>query len=72
MDDEFGRARRYISKEFSPRGNWTTHGFVARFIGGFLSAYDISSDELFLDRATNWADAFLDCVDNETGCRLNR
>lgn len=57
MTEEFKRARDYVQNEWSPRGSWSLFEFIIRFVGGFVSIYELSGDKLFLDKAKECADA---------------
>jgi mannosyl-oligosaccharide alpha-1,2-mannosidase len=70
LSDEFERATKYI-KTMKPFNQ--IHSTVSvfetniRIVGGFLSAYDLSGDPIFLKRAQEMADILLTAYDNSTG-----
>jgi mannosyl-oligosaccharide alpha-1,2-mannosidase len=65
----YERARRYISEVL----NWDQTQSVCffettiRYVGGLLSAYDLTGDKLFLDKAKELADYLLPAFNTNTG-----
>jgi mannosyl-oligosaccharide alpha-1,2-mannosidase len=65
----YERARRYISEVL----NWDQSHSVCffettiRYVGGLLSAYELTGDKLFLDKARDLADRLLPAFNTNTG-----
>ena len=57
LTEEFKAARDYIANDFKPSGSWSLFEFLIRFVGGFVSTYQLTGDEIFLKRAVECADA---------------
>lgn len=57
LTEDFQKARDYIEKDFKPNGSWSLFEFIIRFVGGFISIYQLSNDKLFLDKAVESAEA---------------
>lgn len=57
LTEEYQRARDYIQNDFKPSGSWSLFEFLIRFVGGFVSMYELSLDKLYLDKAVECADA---------------
>lgn len=69
MKDEFYRARDWIRDHFNPTPNSAVSFFetTIRSLGGLLSAYALSKDRVFIDKAVPLADALLKAVDENSG-----
>lgn len=67
LEDEFEKARNFIALDFAPSGKWSVFEFVIRFVGGFLSAYQMTEDPLFLEKAVACCRAILASYSNATG-----
>ncbi|KAI0789489.1 glycoside hydrolase [Abortiporus biennis] len=69
LEDEYKRARSWIenSLTFERDGNFNTFETTIRVLGGLLSAYHLSDDSLFLDKAKDLADRMLPAFDTPSG-----
>jgi mannosyl-oligosaccharide alpha-1,2-mannosidase len=67
---EFQHAREFVAHDFAPHGNWTVFEFIIRFVGSFISAYELTGDPLFLDKAVDCAAAVVPLFDPITGIPL--
>ncbi|KAK9909409.1 hypothetical protein WJX75_001817 [Coccomyxa subellipsoidea] len=69
MRKEFGRARDWVADQMSIDMNCQTSLFelVIRAVGGLLSAYDLSGDEVFLTKAQAIAERMMPAFDTPTG-----
>jgi len=72
MKEEFERARDFVStlnfqKDYSVSFFETT----IRYLGGFLSAFTLSDDPVFLRKAVELADALLPAFDTPTGIAMH-
>lgn len=57
LTEEYQKAREFVEKDFAPSGGWSLFEFIIRYVGGFISAYELTHDKLFLKRAVQCADA---------------
>lgn len=67
LTNEYIEAREFIAKEFKPNGRWSLFEFIIRFVGGFISIYQLSNDKIFLDKAVQCTDAILPLFDKQNG-----
>jgi len=71
MKDEFKRGRDYIANKLPAFNSIPSTVSVfetnIRMVGGFLSAYDLSHDEVFLKKAREMADLLANAFDEATG-----
>ncbi|OQV23908.1 Mannosyl-oligosaccharide alpha-1,2-mannosidase IA [Hypsibius exemplaris] len=68
--DEFKAARDWIASNLNVSqsdGEVSVFEFNIRYIGGLLSAYALSKDKMFLDKADEMANAVLPAFDTPTG-----
>lgn len=76
MRDEFDEAREWVAKnlQFAVNRDISLFETNIRVLGGLLSAFDLSKDKMFLEKATDLADRFLPAFDPVTGipkCSIN-
>ena len=72
MHDEFQEARAWVARSLTfgkHMGVVSVFETVIRALGGLLSAFDLSQDRVFLDRAVELADLVLPAIDRESGSR---
>ncbi|KAG1137837.1 hypothetical protein G6F37_006665 [Rhizopus arrhizus] len=69
LDEEFNEAKEFVSKI-----SWTSteepvqlFETVIRYLGGFLSAFDLSNETIFLEKAVELANLLLPAFDTPTG-----
>ncbi|XP_019442660.1 PREDICTED: mannosyl-oligosaccharide 1,2-alpha-mannosidase MNS1-like [Lupinus angustifolius] len=74
LDAQFKRAREWIAKSLDFNKNIEVSVFetTIRVLGGLLSAYDLSDDELFLEKARDLADKLLPAWNTPSGIPFNR
>ncbi|KAI0694435.1 glycoside hydrolase [Cytidiella melzeri] len=73
LEDEYQRARKWVEEklDFDKDGNFNTFETTIRVLGGLLSAYHLSEDELFLEKAVDLADRILPAFDTGSGLPLS-
>ncbi|XP_047332909.1 mannosyl-oligosaccharide 1,2-alpha-mannosidase MNS1-like isoform X2 [Impatiens glandulifera] len=73
LDEEFQRAREWVANTLDFNKNYDASVFetTIRVVGGLLSAYDLSSDKLFLGKAKDIADRLLPAWDTPSGIPYN-
>ncbi|XP_047327383.1 mannosyl-oligosaccharide 1,2-alpha-mannosidase MNS1 [Impatiens glandulifera] len=73
LDEEFQRAREWVANTLDFNKNYDASVFetTIRVVGGLLSAYDLSSDKMFLDKAKDIADRLLPAWDTPSGIPYN-
>ncbi|KAJ2760638.1 hypothetical protein H4S06_001625 [Coemansia sp. BCRC 34490] len=70
LKDEFARARDFVAAiDFRRDGGQLAKVFETniRYVGGLLSAYELSSDTVFLDKAVELADILMAAFDTPLG-----
>ncbi|KAI9112575.1 hypothetical protein K1719_016498 [Acacia pycnantha] len=74
LEDQFQRAREWIANSLDFNKNIEVSVFetTIRVLGGLLSAYDLSGDKIFLEKARELADKLLPAWDSPTGIPFNR
>ncbi|XP_061361554.1 mannosyl-oligosaccharide 1,2-alpha-mannosidase MNS1-like isoform X1 [Gastrolobium bilobum] len=74
LDAQFKRAREWIAKSLYFNKNIEVSVFetTIRVLGGLLSAYDLSGDKVFLEKARDLADKLLPAWDTPSGIPFNR
>ncbi|XP_024197034.1 mannosyl-oligosaccharide 1,2-alpha-mannosidase MNS1 isoform X2 [Rosa chinensis] len=73
LDQQFQRAREWVATSLNFNKNYEASVFetTIRVIGGLLSAYDLSDDKLFLDKARDIADRLLPAWNTPSGIPYN-
>ncbi|KAL9247224.1 hypothetical protein vseg_020677 [Gypsophila vaccaria] len=73
LDEQFQRAREWIanSLDFNKEYDASVFETTIRVVGGLLSAYDLSNDKIFLEKARDIADRLLPAWDTPTGIPYN-
>ncbi|XP_050372184.1 mannosyl-oligosaccharide 1,2-alpha-mannosidase MNS2-like isoform X4 [Argentina anserina] len=73
LDKQFQRAREWVASSLDFNKNYGASVFetTIRVIGGLLSAYDLSGDKLFLDKARDIADRLLPAWNTPSGIPYN-
>lgn len=74
LEDEFQKAREWIANSLDFNKDYEASVFetTIRVVGGLLSAYDLSGDEMFLDKARDISDRLLPAWDTPSGIPYNR
>lgn len=68
LDEQFQKAKSWItSLDFNKGVDASVFETTIRVLGGLLSAYDLSGDDVFLDKAKQIADRLLPAWDTPTG-----
>ncbi|CAI0410350.1 unnamed protein product [Linum tenue] len=73
LDEQFQRAREWVatSLDFNKDYDASVFETTIRVVGGLLSAYDLSGDKVFLEKAKDIADRLLPAWDTPTGIPYN-
>lgn len=72
MKEEFERARDFVATlNFKKDYGVSFFETTIRYLGGFLSAYTLSQEKVFLDKAVELADALLPAFDTPTGIPMH-
>ncbi|ESR41000.1 Mannosyl-oligosaccharide 1,2-alpha-mannosidase MNS1 [Citrus sinensis] len=73
LDEQFQRAREWIanSLDFNKSYDASVFETTIRVVGGLLSAYDLSGDKVFLEKARDIADRLLPAWNTRTGIPYN-
>ncbi|KAI4335347.1 hypothetical protein L6164_014001 [Bauhinia variegata] len=74
LDDQFQRAKEWIANSLNFNKNIDVSVFetTIRVLGGLLSAYDLSGDMVFLEKARDIADRLLPAWNTPSGIPYNR
>ncbi|KAJ7955848.1 alpha-1,2-Mannosidase [Quillaja saponaria] len=73
LKDQFQRARDWVANSLNFNKDYEASVFetTIRVLGGLLSAYDLSGDKVFLEKATNIADKLLPAWNTPSGIPYN-
>ncbi|RGB24792.1 Glycoside Hydrolase Family 47 protein [Rhizophagus diaphanus] len=73
LKDEFNVSREFVSKLNFTNSNDGTNVFetIIRYLGGLLSAFELSDDHIFLEKAKELGKALLYAFNNDTGLPYN-
>ncbi|KAJ4718777.1 alpha-1,2-Mannosidase [Melia azedarach] len=73
LDEQFQRAREWVANSLDFNKDYDASVFetTIRVVGGLLSAYDLSGDKVFLEKAKDIADRLLPAWDTPTGIPYN-
>lgn len=74
LEDEFRKAREWVANSLNFNKDYEASVFetTIRVVGGLLSAYDLSGDEVFLEKAKDIGDRLLPAWDTPSGIPYNR
>nr|CAD1823176.1 unnamed protein product [Ananas comosus var. bracteatus] len=74
LEDEFQKAREWVANTLDFNKDYEASVFetTIRVVGGLLSAYDLSGDGVFLEKAKDIADRLLPAWDTSSGIPYNR
>lgn len=74
LKDQFQKAREWVANSLDFNKNYEASVFetTIRVVGGLLSAYDLSGDSMFLEKARDIADRLLPAWNTPTGIPYNR
>ncbi|EKM61778.1 glycoside hydrolase family 47 protein [Phanerochaete carnosa HHB-10118-sp] len=69
LEDDYKRAREWIATklDFEKDADFNTFETTIRVLGGLLSAYSLTGDDLFLEKAQDLADRILPAFDTPSG-----
>ncbi|XP_019426934.1 PREDICTED: mannosyl-oligosaccharide 1,2-alpha-mannosidase MNS1-like [Lupinus angustifolius] len=73
LHEQFEKAKEWVSSSLDFNKNYEASVFetTIRVVGGLLSAYDLSGDKVFLDKARDIADRLLPAWNTSTGIPYN-
>lgn len=73
LDEQFQRAREWVANSLDFNKDYDASVFetTIRIVGGLLSAYDLSNDKMFLEKAQDIADRLLPAWDTSSGIPYN-
>uniref|UniRef100_A0A803M9S1 alpha-1,2-Mannosidase n=1 Tax=Chenopodium quinoa TaxID=63459 RepID=A0A803M9S1_CHEQI len=73
LDEQFQRAREWVANmlDFNKDYDASVFETTIRVVGGLLSAYDLSNDKMFLEKAQDIADRLLPAWDTSSGIPYN-
>lgn len=69
LRDEYDQARAFIKENFTMANanQLSTFETTIRFLGGFLSLYALTADPIYIDKATEVADALMPAFETKSG-----
>ncbi|CAN1306066.1 Mannosyl-oligosaccharide 1,2-alpha-mannosidase MNS1 [Linum perenne] len=73
LDEQFQRAKEWVANSLDFNKDYDASVFetTIRVVGGLLSAYDLSGEKVFIEKATDIADRLLPAWDSPTGIPYN-
>ncbi|KAF6155642.1 hypothetical protein GIB67_034737 [Kingdonia uniflora] len=74
LDEQFQKAKEWVASSLDFNKNYEASVFetTIRVVGGLLSAFDLSGDKVFLEKARDIADRLLPAWDTPSGIPYNR
>lgn len=74
LDEEYQRARTWVAEKmsFERDGNFNTFETTIRVLGGLLSAFHLSGDSMYVERAKDLADRIVPAFSTKTGLPLSQ
>ncbi|PCH34404.1 glycoside hydrolase family 47 protein [Wolfiporia cocos MD-104 SS10] len=74
VDEEYARARKWVAEglSFDRQGNFNTFETTIRVLGGLLSAYDLTHDDIYLERAKDLGDRLISAFSTPMGLPLSQ
>jgi len=74
LKEEFKKARDWVAESLDFDKDYEASVFetIIRVVGGLLSAYDLSADKIFLEKARDITDRLLPAWDTSSGIPYNR
>lgn len=74
LDEQFQKAKEWVANSLDFNKDYEASVFetTIRVVGGLLSAYDLSGDKVFLDKAKDIGDRLLPAWDTPSGIPYNR
>ena len=66
LDEEFAHARAYVRDDFTLHGSINVFEHTIRVLGGLLSTYSLSGDEIFLTKAVDVGNVLLRAFDENS------
>ncbi|CAN3486237.1 endoplasmic reticulum mannosyl-oligosaccharide 1,2-alpha-mannosidase [Diutina catenulata] len=68
-DEEVARARKWVRDDLNYHFNYEVNTFetTIRMLGGLIAAFDISGDDVYLDRAVDLANALMGAFESPSG-----
>jgi len=69
LEEEFAEARDWVATEltFNRKGRFNSFEITIRMLGGLLSAYHLSADDLFLQKAIDLGERMLPIFQTRSG-----
>ena len=67
LDDEFQQARKWVNESIAFGDNVSFFEAVIRCVGGLMSAYELTKDQLFLEKAVKLGNLLMNAFKTETG-----
>ncbi|KZT73425.1 glycoside hydrolase family 47 protein [Daedalea quercina L-15889] len=73
LDKEYERARKWVAEDlsFERDGDFNTFETTIRVLGGLLSAFHLTKDMIYIERAKDLADRMMPAFDTPTGLPLS-
>ena len=71
LSDEYARARNWVAETLHFEKNYEASVFetTIRIVGGLVAAYDLSGDEMYLEKCTDLLEHLKPAFGTKTGCR---
>ena len=67
LTEPYERVRRFVKEDFAPNGGWSLFEFIIRYLGGLLSAAELTGDEVFTNAAVKVGYALLPIMQKTGG-----
>lgn len=67
LEEPYRKVRNFVKNQFAPHGSWSLFEFNIRYLGGLLSAYSLSHDQVFKKAAVGLGDAVNEIMEQTGG-----
>jgi mannosyl-oligosaccharide alpha-1,2-mannosidase len=67
LTQEYQKAKEFVANDFRPDGQWSLFEFIIRYLGGLLSAADLTGDRVFVDASKAVGYAILPIIEATDG-----
>jgi mannosyl-oligosaccharide alpha-1,2-mannosidase len=64
---EYEKAKEFVAHQFHPSGRWSLFEFIIRYLGGLLSAAELTDEQVFKDAAIAVGYAILPVIEDTDG-----
>jgi mannosyl-oligosaccharide alpha-1,2-mannosidase len=67
LTEIYEKCRAFVANDFAPHGSWSLFEFIIRYLGGLLSAAELTGDQVMIDTAVGLGYALLPGIERCNG-----